>query len=631
MKNDSNAMPQEHFWAAAASDLHWSKPWDQVLDRDARPIPRWFAGGRINAAWNCVDRHVEQGHGAQPAIIYESPLTATSRMLTYAELRDAIARFAGLLRANGVALGDRVIIYMPNSPEAVIAMLACARIGAIHSVVFGGFAAAELAIRIDDARPKLIVAASCGIEPGRVIPYQPNIDAALAAATHRIDAVIYWQREQHMADIRPGASNGHRTVDWADAITAAQPVDCVDVDATHPLYILYTSGTTGAPKGIVRDTGGYLTALAWTMQAVYAIDPGTTYWAASDVGWVVGHSYIAYGPLLNRNTTLIYEGKPFGTPDAGAFWRLIEKHKVRVFFTAPTAIRAIKQVDPAGHFIAESNLTNLQAIFLAGERTDPGTLEWLGERIPVPVVDHWWQTETGWPICAVAQGMAPLPIKAGSTGPALPGWNVRCVDPGGLPTAEGEAGTIVIELPLPPGAAPTLWNADDRYVSAYLDRFPGYYNTGDGGFIDEDGYVFVMSRTDDVINVAGHRLSSSALEEVIAAHPDVAECAVVGIPDAIKGQVPLAFVVLKANATTSTATLPDAFNKAIRSTIGPIAALRASHIVQRLPKTRSGKILRRTMREMANGDQPNVPATIEDPAVLDELAGLFRDAASTPT
>ncbi len=608
----------EKFWADVAEKLSWTKRWDAVVGKAEGPIPRWFIGGELNACYNCVDRHVDDGFGDQIAIQYESPVTETARSLTFAELKDTTARLAGAMQARGVAKGDRIIIYMPNSPEAVIAMLACARIGAIHSVVFGGFAAKELAARIDDATPKLVIAASCGIEGAKILPYQPMLEEAYALADHEIDATIYWQREQAPAEL-----DGTRALDWAKEVADAEPASCVSVAATDPLYILYTSGTTGQPKGIVRDTGGYLVALAWTMEGIYNCPPGDTYWAASDVGWVVGHSYIVYGPLLNRNTTVVFEGKPVGTPDAGIFWSIMAKHKVRSFFTAPTAIRAIKQIDPEGALAAGHDLSPLQAVYLAGERTDPSTLEWTENLLGKTVVDHWWQTETGWAICANPLGIEELPTKAGSTSVPMPGWNIECLDDDGAPVAANETGAIVAKLPLPPGAAPTLWNAEARYVEAYLDRYPGYYLSGDAGYIDEDGFVYVMTRTDDVINVAGHRLSSSAIEEVLAANPAVAECAVVGIYDSLKGQIPAGFVVLKAGEESDPATLEKQLILDVRTAIGPVAAFKQVHIVSKLPKTRSGKILRRNIRQIADKEEATIPATIEDLTVLDEYYDLF--------
>ncbi len=609
----------DRFWAEVADKLAWTKRWDTVLGSGQGPIPRWFVGGELNACHNCVDRHVDDGFGDQIAIQYESPVTQTSRSLTFAELKDATARLGGAMRARGVTKGDRIIIYMPNSPEAVIAMLACARIGAIHSVVFGGFAAKELAARIDDATPKLVIAASCGIEGTKLLSYQPMLEEAYALADHEIDATIYWQREQAPADM--GRSD---VLDWADEIANAEPAPCEPVKATDPLYILYTSGTTGQPKGIVRDTGGYLAALAWTMEGIYNCPPGSTYWAASDVGWVVGHSYIVYGPLLNRNTTVVFEGKPVGTPNAGVFWSIMAKHKVRSFFTAPTAIRAIKQVDPEGTLSAGHDLSSLQAVYLAGERTDPSTLAWTENLLGKPVVDHWWQTETGWAICANPLGIEELPTKAGSTSVPMPGWDIACLDEDGVPVAANETGAIVARLPLPPGAAPTLWKAEERYVEAYLERYVGYYLSGDAGYIDEDGFVYVMTRTDDVINVAGHRLSSSAIEEVLAANPSVAECAVVGIHDDLKGQIPAGFVVLKAGEQSDPGSLQQQLVLDVRTAIGPVAAFKQVHIVSKLPKTRSGKILRRNIRQIADREEATIPATIEDRAVLEEYYKLFE-------
>ncbi|QIQ86575.1 AMP-binding protein [Erythrobacter sp.] len=611
----------EAFWAEQAERLDWHRRWDRVLGRpeddDAQPIPRWFVGGEINACHNCVDRHVEAGHGSDPALLYESPVTGTSRTLTFADLKDATARLGGAMRAMGVEKGDRVLVYMPNSPQAVIAMLACARIGAVHSVVFGGFAARELASRIDDAAPKVVLAASCGIEGAKVLPYQPILREALGIAAHRPDACIYWQREQHRADLRVGEH------DWDAVCASAEPAECVPVAATDPLYILYTSGTTGAPKGIVRDTGGHLVTLLWSMTGIYACPPGEAFWAASDVGWVVGHSYICYAPLLNRNPSVIFEGKPVGTPDAGVFWRIIEKHRVRSFFTAPTAMRAIKQVDPQGEFAKAADLSNLRTVFLAGERTDPATLEWTSELLGVPVIDHWWQTETGSAITANPAGIELMPIKPGSSTVAMPGWDLACLDEEGEEVPVGTTGAIVARLPLPPGFTPGLWNAPDRFRAAYFERFPGCYLTGDSGFIDEDGYLHIMARIDDVINVAGHRLSSSAMEEVLVAHPAVAECAVIGMADELKGQVPVGFVVLKAGADMAEEELAAELIAAVRSVIGPVAAFKRVHVLTRLPKTRSGKILRKTIREIADREEPKVPPTIEDAGVLGEIEAIF--------
>lgn len=612
----------EQFWGEVAEKLDWDRKWDAVVGPGEGPIPRWFGGGELNACYNCVDRHVEAGFGDEVAIIFESPVTETSRQLSFSELQEATARLGGAMRKRGLGKGDRVLIYMPNSPEAVIAMLACARIGAIHSVVFGGFAARELAVRIDDATPKLVLAASCGIEGAKILPYQPILEDAYAIASHVVDATLYWQRDQGPADL-----TAEHTLDWCSELAAASLVDCIPVAATDPLYILYTSGTTGQPKGIVRDTGGYLAALAWTMEGLYNCPPGETYWAASDVGWVVGHSYIVYGPLLNRNTTVVFEGKPIGTPDAGIFWQIMAKHKVRSFFTAPTAIRAIKQVDPEGALVEGRDLSSLQAVYLAGERTDPSTLKWTERLLNKPVVDHWWQTETGWAICGNPLGVEQLPIKAGSTSIPMPGWQIECLDEDGNAVAPNETGAIVAKLPLPPGAAPTLWNAEERYFEAYLERFDGYYLSGDAGFIDEDGFVFVMTRIDDVINVAGHRLSSSAIEEVLATNASVAECAAVGIHDDLKGQVPAGFVVLKAG--TENSQIAEELIADVRREIGPVAAFKRVYVVSKLPKTRSGKILRRNIRQIADGDVPTVPATIEDRAVLDEFFQLFKQKAES--
>lgn len=608
----------EAFWAEQAAELSWIKQPDTILDQGDDLIPRWFVGGEINACFNCVDRHVDAGYGDHTALIYESPVTETSRILTYSDLLDATSRLAGAMKTLGVTKGDRVLIYMPNSPEAVIAMLACARIGAIHSVVFGGFAAPELASRIDDAQPRLVLAASCGIEGAKTLPYQPILEDAYRLANHTPSSTIYWQREQQHADV--SSETNH---DWAEIAAKAEPAQCVPVAATDPLYILYTSGTTGQPKGIVRDTGGHLVTLNWSMTGIYNCPPGEAYWAASDVGWVVGHSYICYAPLLHRNPSVIFEGKPVGTPDAGIFWRIMAKHKVRSFFTAPTAIRAIKQVDPDGALSKEADLSNLHAVYLAGERTDPDTLTWTQELLGVPVVDHWWQTETGSAITANPLGIEEFPTKPGSSTMPMPGWDLACVDEDGEPVPAGESGAIVARLPLPPGFAPTLWNAPERYREAYLSRFPGNYLTGDSGFIDEDGYLSVMARIDDVINVAGHRLSSSAMEEVLAAHPAVAECAVIGRADQLKGQVPVGFVVLKASASVAPADLAAELISAVRAQIGPVAAFKQVHVLGKLPKTRSGKILRKTIREIADGEVPKVPPTIEDASVLDDIKGIF--------
>ncbi|WP_394728686.1 AMP-binding protein [Altererythrobacter sp. GH1-8] len=608
----------EAFWAEQAAKLAWHTTPETILERDGDLIPRWFVDGEINACFNCVDRHVEAGYGDETALIYESPVTQTSRTLTYSQLLDATSRIAGAIASLGIGKGDRVLIYMPNSPEAVIAMLACARIGAIHSVVFGGFAAPELASRIDDAQPKVVLSASCGIEGAKTLPYQPILSEAYALAKQSPSHTVYWQREQLQADLSSPTDH-----DWSELMASSEPMACIPVKATDPLYILYTSGTTGQPKGIVRDTGGHLVTLNWSMDGIYNCPPGEAYWAASDVGWVVGHSYICYAPLLHRNPSVIFEGKPVGTPDAGIFWRIMAKHKVRSFFTAPTAMRAIKQVDPGGEFLKQADLSNLRAVFLAGERTDPDTLTWTQSLLGVPVVDHWWQTETGSAITANPLGIEQFPTKAGSSTMPMPSWNLACVDETGEPVGVGESGAIVARLPLPPGFAPTLWNAPERYREAYLARFPGNYLTGDSGFIDADGYLHVMARIDDVINVAGHRLSSSAMEEVLASHPVVAECAVIGMADQLKGQIPVGFVVLKAGADISADDLAAELIASVRAQIGPVAAFKRVHVLPKLPKTRSGKILRKTIREIADGEVPKIPPTIEDHSVLADIEAIF--------
>ncbi len=602
------------FWAEAAEAIDWTRTWDKVLDDSNAPFYRWFPGGELNTCYNAVDRHVEQGHGDRAAIIYDSPVTDTKARITYAELLNRVSRFAGVLAAQGVGKGDRVIIYMPMVPEAAIAMLACARLGAVHSVVFGGFAPAELATRIDDARPKVIVSASCGIEVARVIPYKPLLDKAIEIASHKPAHMVILQRPMADASMIAG-----RDIDWQEAMEGAQAHDCVPVAATDPLYILYTSGTTGQPKGIVRDNGGHAVALKWTMKNIYDVDPGEVYWAASDVGWVVGHSYIVYAPLLHGCTTVVYEGKPVGTPDPGAFWRVISEHKIPVMFTAPTAFRAIRQQDPEGEHIGKYDLSHFRALFLAGERCDPDTLHWAEEKLGVPVIDHWWQTETGWAIASNCVGIETLPVKAGSVTRAAPGWDVTALDTDGTEMPRGEVGAIACKLPLPPGTLPGFWQADDRYKKGYLDRFPGYYETGDAGYLDEDGYVFVMSRTDDIINVAGHRLSTGAIEEVLAAHPDVAECAVMGVADDLKGQLPVGLVVLKAGVDRNSAEITAELVSMVRERIGPVAVFKKAVVVGRLPKTRSGKILRGTMRKIADCEEYRMPATIEDPLVLDEV------------
>ena len=616
------------FWAEAAGELHWHRKWEKVFDDSNPPFYRWFTGGEVNTCYNALDRHVENGRAGQLALIYDSPITGAVKKFTYRELRDEVALFAGALSAQGVVRGDRVIIYMPMVPEAVIAMLACARIGAIHSVVFGGFAARELATRIDDARPKLIVSASCGIEVGRIVLYKPLLDEAIALSTHQPARCLILQRPQATATLVDG-----RDLDWEETCAQATPVDCVPVSATDPLYILYTSGTTGIPKGVVRDNGGHAVALKWSMEHVYGVGAGEVYWAASDIGWVVGHSYIVYGPLLRGATTILYEGKPVGTPDPGAFWRVVEQHRVNVLFTAPTSFRAIKKEDPEGRFITKYDLSRFRTLFLAGERCDPDTLIWARDHLRVPVIDHWWQTETGWPIAANCVGLGMLPVKPGSPTTPVPGYDVRVLGDDGSERPAGEIGGLVIKLPLPPGCLPTLWNNEAGYEDSYLSRHPGYYVTGDAGFKDDDGYLFVMSRVDDIINVAGHRLSTGGMEEVLASHPDIAECAVVGVADAIKGEVPIGFAVTKAGVTRGPDEIVAELVERVRSSIGPVAAFKKAALVPRLPKTRSGKILRATIKKMAEGREYTVPATIDDPAILDEIGVALKRLGypKTPT
>jgi propionyl-CoA synthetase len=602
------------FWGAAAEDCYWYKKWDKVLDDSNKPFYRWFSGGEMNTCYNMLDYHIENGRGEQDAIIYDSPVTDTIKKYTYSQLRDEVARFAGVLAAQGVVKGDRALIYMPMIPEAVIVMLACARIGAVHSVVFGGFAANELAVRINDAKPRLIVSASCGIEVARVIAYKPLLDQAIDMAGFKPDHCIIKQRPKEKAAMIVG-----RDLDWDEVMAAAEPHDCVPVAATDPLYILYTSGTTGVPKGVVRDNGGHMVALKWTMGAIYNVDAGDVYWAASDVGWVVGHSYIVYGPLLKGCTTILFEGKPVGTPDAGVFWRVISEHNVKVMFTAPTAFRAIKREDPRAELMKNYDLSNFKALFLAGERLDPDTLKWAENSLNIPVIDHWWQTETGWAIAGNCLGLHHFPIKEGSPTKAAPGWNLQVVDENTQPVASGEIGALVAKLPLPPGTLPTLWNNDQGFLAAYLEEFPGYYKTADAGFIDDEGYVFVMSRTDDIINVAGHRLSTGAMEEILCDHPDVAECAVLGVEDKLKGQVPVGFMVLNAGVSRDSNEIIRETIQMVRERIGPVASFKTATVVKRLPKTRSGKILRGTIQKIADNAPYKVPATIDDPVILDEI------------
>jgi propionyl-CoA synthetase len=604
----------ESFWGEAAKAIDWYHEPAVVLDTSNPLFYRWFTDGVLNTCFNALDRHVRDGRGGQLALIYDSPVTGTCRTFTYGELLDDVARFAGVLDGVGVGTGDRVIIYMPMIPEAVVAMLACARIGAVHSVVFGGFAAHELAVRIDDAMPKVVVSASCGIEVSRIVEYKPILDRAIELAAHQPDRCVVVQRPQ-----APAALTAGRDLDWEQAMAAAQPVGCIPVAATDPLYILYTSGTTARPKGVVRDNGGHAVALRWSMEHIYDTGPGEVYWAASDVGWVVGHSYIVYAPLLAGCTSVLYEGKPVGTPDAGAFWRVIADHKVKTLFTAPTAFRAIKKEDPGGELARQHDLSGFRYLFLAGERLDPETYRWAGDLLGVPVIDHWWQTETGWPIAADLMGLEPLPTKPGSPTVPVPGYDVRIVDADGAEVPPGETGEIAVRLPLPPGCLPSLWRDDQRFVDSYLSQHPGFYTTGDGGYRDSGGYLYVMGRIDDVINVAGHRLSTGEMEEVLASHPAVAECAVIGVNDQLKGQVPRGFVVLKAGVNADPAALSAELVQLIRDQIGPVAALRRVDIVAALPKTRSGKILRKTMRGIADGQDEPIPSTIEDPAVLTAL------------
>jgi propionyl-CoA synthetase len=610
------------FWAEAAEGIEWFRRWERVRDDARAPFVRWFAGGVTNTCHNALDRHVAAGRGEQPALVWDSAMTGAVRALTFRELRDETARFAGALAGLGVRAGDRVLVYMPMVPEAVVAMLACARLGAVHSVVFGGFASRELATRLDDAKPKVVLTASCGLEPGRTVAYGPLLEGALALAAAKPEHVVVLQRPELAQPLLAG-----RDHDWRALAAAATPADCVPVAATDPLYVLYTSGTTGRPKGVVRDHGGHAVALAFSLRRVYGMKPGDTFWAASDIGWVVGHSYIVYAPLLLGCTTILYEGKPVGTPDAGAYWRVAARHGVDALFTAPTAIRAIKREDPEGRLVDRAKLARLRTLFLAGERADPDTVEWAGRLLGVPVVDHWWQTETGWPIAASCRGVdEPLPVKPGSPSKPVPGYDVRILDDEGHEVAPGTTGHIALRLPLPPGCLPTLWQDDEGFVRSYLERFPGHYATGDGGHFDADGYLWVMGRTDDVINVAGHRLSTGAMEEVLARHPDVAECAVIGVADALKGQVPLGLAVLKAGVSKPADAVARELVERIRGEIGPVAALKQVLVVARLPKTRSGKVLRSTMRRIADGQPWAAPATIDDPLTLDEVRTALQGA-----
>lgn len=613
----------EKFWEDAASDIDWFTPWDKVFDQSQGVYGRWFTGATCNTCYNAVDRHVKNGRATQNAIIYDSPITGKKRNITYTQLLDQVQALAAVLKDKGVTKGDRVIIYMPMVPEAAISMLACARIGAIHSVVFGGFAASELATRLNDAQPKMIISASCGIEPNRLVPYKPLLDEAIEMAKSKPEITLILQREQQICDLIQG-----RDFDYATSVEAhlkaGTIVPCEPMQATDPLYILYTSGTTGEPKGVVRDNGGHMVALKWSMKAIYNVDPGEVYWAASDVGWIVGHSYIVYGPLLHGCTTIMFEGKPIGTPDAGTFWRVIEEHNVTTLFTAPTAFRAIKREDPNGGFIKKYDLSKFKALYLAGERADPDTIHWAEDKLNIPVYDHWWQTETGWTIAGNPVGLGAMPIKYGSPTVAMPGYDIQVLDDEGHPVENGTLGNIVVKLPLPPCSLPTLWNAEDRFKEAYLNEFPGYYKTADAGYIDEDNYLFIMARTDDIINVAGHRLSTGGMEEAIAGHPDVAECAVIGVADKLKGQTPVGFIILNFGVKKDAAEIEAEVIKLVREKIGPVAAFKNAVTVERLPKTRSGKILRGTMQKIADGLEWKMPATIDDPSVLDEITDVLK-------
>jgi propionyl-CoA synthetase len=614
----------EGFWGEAAQALDWVEPPKKIFDPDAGVYGRWFADGVCNTCWNAVDRHVLGGHAEQAAIIYDSPVTGTKQTISYVDLQTKTQVLAGILRNFGVQKGDRVVLYMPMVPEAAVAMLACARIGAVHSVVFGGFAPKELATRIDDARPKVILSASCGIEAGRVIPYKPLLDQAIELSAHKPDACLILQRPQAEATLTPGRDHDWKTV-WDDALVWAKSVyECVPVAATDPLYILYTSGTTGRPKGVVRDNGGHMVALKWSMHNLYGVNPGEVWWTASDVGWVVGHSYIVYAPLFHGCTSVLYEGKPVGTPDAGAFWRVIAEHGAVAMFTAPTAFRAIKKEDPQGKLLSKYDLRKFRTLFLAGERADPDTLKWAEALLKVPVIDHWWQTETGWCIAGNPMGLGQLPVKHGSPTVAMPGYDVRIVDEASKEVAPNRMGSIVIRLPLPPACLPTLWEADERFQESYLTEFPGHYKTADAGFKDEDGYLYIMGRTDDIINVAGHRLSTGGMEEVLSSHQDVAECAVIGIKDELKGEVPCGFIVLKSGVNRPPTAIESEIVALVREKIGPVASFKLAITVARLPKTRSGKILRGTMKKIADADPWTMPATIDDPAILDEIGDALK-------
>src|SRR6056297_4000114 len=611
---DSWKRDPEGFWMQQAEAIDWDKSPSKALFDKGDDLYEWFADGMVNTCWNAVDRHVENGRGERVAIIHDSPVTTSVHKISYAQLRSRVARLAGALRAKGVEKGDRVIIYMPMVPEALEAMLACTRIGAVHSVVFGGFAAHEMAVRIDDCEPKCIIAASCGIEPGRVVHYKPLLDGAIEEAKHKPEFCVIFQREEEVAHLEEG-----RDFDWHGFQYGVEPAECVPVEGNHPAYILYTSGTTGAPKGVVRHTAGHLVAMNWTMKNIYGVDPGDVYWAASDVGWVVGHSYICYAPLIHGNTTVVFEGKPVGTPDAGTFWRVIQDWRVKVLFTAPTAFRAIKRDDPKGELLQDYDISSLDALFLAGERADPDTIRWAEDKLKVPVIDHWWQTETVWSIAANPMGIEPVWVKIGSPAVAMPGYEVHILDDDGHEVPDGELGAIAVKLPLPPGTLPTLWNAEPRFRKAYLEHFPGYYETGDAGYKDADGYLYIMARTDDVINVAGHRLSTGGMEEVLASHPDVAECAVIGVSDPLKGQMPMGFVCLTKGVNRAHEEIVRECVTLVRDKIGPVAAFKLCAVVDRLPKTRSGKILRATMVKVADGQPFKTPATIDDPAILDEI------------